>query len=468
MLKDPHSQAASQRLFFVVQLLGFAALTGFIFAVFSAGKGMLFLGAILAGMGAVWLIINPYWGVLIILTTWFAEIPIVPKLVGAMLLIPLGLSILRDRDVWVLRVPQVNMLLLIGLLFLVSTLWNDLKYPVTLVPQLDQTGAALQDFATHLGFLIFILYFVTTRRRMEQATWLLVGLIVIATASAFLPFHKAPNVDRAAAAFSLAENPNRFAFICIFATSLVWFYRLHGEARWLKTLTLPLLFSLPMATLATGSRSGFLQMIILATLILKEQKGWSAARRVGSLFFLASVGLLVLLAVPVAQLTRVTSYDPAVAAPGQVSLRERINHLYAAAELIASDPIFGAGVGNFIWINQAFYGHDKDTHNSYVWALSAGGIGALALYLFLFYITYRMLKQLERTGPPELLWLIKGLRVNLILFLIFSAFADFWLSDFLYIIVGLTVAMHYLSRRQNQRLRPIRLPSNLVPSPIRS
>jgi hypothetical protein len=339
MIGDRHSQAVSQRLFFAVQLLGFAALTGFIFVVFSAGKGMLFLGAILAGMGAVWLFINPFWGVLIILTTWFAEIPIVPKLVGALLLIPLGVAILRDRDVWVLRVPQVNMLLLIGILFLVSTLWNDLKYPVTLVPQLDQTGAALQDFISHLGFLIFTLYFVTTRRRMEQATWLLVGLIVIATASAFLPFHKAPNVDRAAASFGLAENPNRLAFICVFATSLVWFYRLHGEARWLKILTLPLLFLLPMATLATGSRSGFLQMIILAALILKEQKGWSVAKRVGSLFFLASVGLLILLAVPKAQLTRVTSYDPAVAAPGQISLRTRINHLYAAGELIASDPI---------------------------------------------------------------------------------------------------------------------------------
>jgi O-antigen ligase len=467
MIRDRCSQV-SKKLFFAVQLLGFVALTGFIFVVFSAGKDVLFLGLILAGMGAVCLFMNPYWGVLIILAAWFADVPIVPMLVGAMLLIPLGLSILRDRNVWVLRVPQVNMLLLIGFLFVVSTLWNDLKYPVTLVPQLDETRSALQDFVTHLGFLIFFLYFVTTRQRIEQATWLLLGLIVVATATAFFPFHQSTHVDRAAAAFGVAENPNRFAFICVFATSLLWFYRVHGEARWLKALTLPLLFSLPLATLATGSRSGFLQMIILATLVLKEQKGWSAAKRVGSLLFLASVGFLILLAVPMAQLTRVTSYDPTVVTPGQVSLRTRIDHLYAAAELIASDPIFGIGVGNFRWMNQAFYGHEKDPHNSYVWALSAGGIGALTLYLFLFYITYRMLQQLEKTGPPKLLWLSKGLRVNLMLFLVFSAFADFWLSDFLYMIVGLTVAMHYLWRRENPPSRPIRLPSNLVPNPIRS
>jgi O-antigen ligase len=154
-----------------------------------------------------------------------------------------------------------------------------------------------------------------------------------------------------------------------------------------------------------------------------------------------------------------------VDAPGRISLRERISHLYAATKLITSDPIFGVGIGNFLWMNQAFYGHAKETHNSYVWALAAGGIGALALYLMLFHATYRMLRQLEKTGPPELLWLIKGLAANLILFLVFSAFADFWLSDFLYIIVGLTVAMHYLDRRQHPSLQALRLFPNSIPSP---
>ena len=81
----------------------------------------------------------------------------------------------------------------------------------------------------------------------------------------------------------------------------------------------------------------------------------------------------------------------------------------------------------------AFYGSSGHTHNSYLWALTAGGIGVFGLYLLLFYLTYRMLRQLERSGPQELLWLSKGLRVSLVLFMIFSAFADFWLSDFMYL-----------------------------------
>lgn len=460
------SAALLQSRFLAIQALGFAALTGFVFMVFSSGKGVLFLGAVAAATGATLLFIKPHLGVLIILTAWFVEIPIVAKLISAVLMLPLGVAILRDRNLWVLRVPQLNILLVIGLLFLISTLWNGLKHPITLIPQLDQTRMDLQSFVTHLAFLIFFAYFVTTRQRIEWSAWLIIALIAVATATAFIAVPKAPRADRAVAAFSLAENPNRFAYICVFATSLLWFYRAHGRAGWLKTLVLPLLFCFPLVALTTGSRSGFLQLMILILLILKEQKGWSPGKRIGSLSFVASVGLVILLAVPVAQLTRVVTYDPDVAAPGRISLRERISHLNAAAELIASDPIFGVGIGNFLWMNQAFYGHDKETHNSYVWALAAGGIVALALYLLLFHATYRMLKQLEKTGPPELLWLIKGLAANLILFLVFSAFADFWLSDFLYIIVGLTIAMHYLDRRPHQSARAMRLSPNSIPSPI--
>ena len=81
----------------------------------------------------------------------------------------------------------------------------------------------------------------------------------------------------------------------------------------------------------------------------------------------------------------------------------------------------------------------------------------LALYLLLFYVTYRMLSRLEKSGPRELLWLSKATKANLLLFLIFSGFADFWLSDFIYLIIGLAVAMTYLWRRGSEKLPPIHL-----------
>ncbi|MCE3242186.1 MAG: hypothetical protein K0Q83_2693, partial [Deltaproteobacteria bacterium] len=165
MIDARPSPAVLQSRFLAIQVLGFAALTGFVFMVFSSGKGVLFLGAVAAAAGTTLLFIKPHLGVLIILTAWFVEIPNIAKLVSAVLMVPLGVAILRDRNLWVLRVPQLNILLLIGLLFLISTLWNDLKYPITLIPQLDQTRMDLQSFVTHMIFLIFFVYFVTTRQR---------------------------------------------------------------------------------------------------------------------------------------------------------------------------------------------------------------------------------------------------------------------------------------------------------------
>ena len=124
--------------------------------------------------------------------------------------------------------------------------------------------------------------------------------------------------------------------------------------------------------------------------------------------------------------------------------------VFSALKMIASEPIFGVGIGNFNWIAPALWGTSGVTHNSYLWALTSGGVGVLALYLLLFYVTYRMLRQLEKSGPRELLWLSKATKANLLLFLIFSAFADFWLSDFFYLIIGLTIAMTYLWRREKR------------------
>ena len=138
---------------------------------------------------------------------------------------------------------------------------------------------------------------------------------------------------------------------------------------------------------------------------------------------------------------RATNFDPAEDCAGQESLQNRARVVVGALKMIATDPIFGAGFGNYPWVARAYFGVSGATHNSYLWAFTSGGIGVFASYLLLFYVTYRMLKRLERVGPQELLWLVKATKVNLFLFLICSISTDFWLSDFLYLIVGLTVAM---------------------------
>ena len=86
---------------------------------------------------------RPDWGVLIIQAIMFVELDFlfgVNYAVTAILLIPFAWVIVRDRGTWLLGVPQIQILLIIGFLFIVSTLWSEFKYPVTLYPEKDQTA----------------------------------------------------------------------------------------------------------------------------------------------------------------------------------------------------------------------------------------------------------------------------------------------------------------------------------------
>jgi O-antigen ligase len=449
-----------------LQGLALILLTLVLIPLMSGGLAVLFLGALFGALCGVFIIRKPHWGVFITMTVMFVGLEFLwgtTYLVSAALMVPLMWSILRDRGIWVLRVPQIQVLLLIGVLLLISTFWNDVKYPVDLYPQKDQTVKQTREFITQLGWLVFFVSFINTPRLIEFSAKLAIVLIAVAALSGLFSFVTTGGVERAAAGFSLAKNSNRLAYISVFATAFIWFYRAYRATRGWKTLTLPLLFCLPLTALTAGSRSGLLQIVTLGGLILIDQKGWSPAKRVYCVLVIGFVALLILSIVPTTYLERATRFDPEEDAPGQASLQNRLLVITSALSMIASDPLFGAGFGNFMWVARVFFDSSGATHNSYLWATVSGGIGVLALYLFLFYITFRMLRRLEKEGPRELLWLSKGVRVNLITFMIFSAFADFWLSDFLYLMIGLTIAMTYVWRRQREDLPAMRAPTALGP-----
>lgn len=456
--------AVSPRALLALQGMGFSLLTVLLYQAFSTGKGVLLLGAIVGAIGVIWLLRSPHLGVWILFALWFLEaspslggirLLSVPKLLGLLLFLPLTLSILRERRIWIWEVPQVKILLLIGIFFLVSTGWSYIKYPIVLLPQLDETDKMANLFLTRLSFLFFFLYFITTPRRIEWSGWLLIGLTSAAAVSGLSWYLSHGMAGRAHATFGMATNPNYFAHLCLVGASLLWFYRAHGQSRWRKFLTYPLLFVTISAVLVTGSRNGFLQLLVLSIFIIKEQKGWSLVKRAHSLLFAGSLALMLMVIVPTTQLMRATSFDPSVQTAGQGSLRKRIDTIYASVQVISSNPVLGVGIGNFRWMHQILQGSDREPHNSYLGAFAEGGIFVLALYLSLFYTTFRMLLNLEESGPPEFLWLSKGLKVSLVLMLIFSVFGEIWHSEMVYIIIGLTVAMTRLSRQQEPNPMPV-------------
>ena len=458
----------SRRLYLVPLGLGLTFLALLLIPLLTQIKGMLLLtAAAVGGMGAIWIVRRPYLGVLGIMAAIIIDIdPIgipflgIPYLLSMTLLVPLTLAIVRDREVWVWRLPHFRILCLIGVFFVISLVWNYYKS----IPMSANSMRMFTIFLSRIMFMMFFLYFANTREKIEWSVWLIIAIIVGIAALSLKNFFMHTGIhghfgeDRAHADFSMAANANRLAYICLFATCILWFYYSHGKGTpWVKFVIFPFFFLLPLTTFTTGSRSGLLQTGLLIAFILKEQPGWSIVQQVRTFVLLGLAFLVIVLVVPSRNLTRVTSFDPNQQAPGQMSLRQRIATDFAAVKIALDHPLLGVGLGNFVSAERLTpgIGTEAKSHNSYTWALTEGGIGVLALYLLFHFFTYRTLRRLERTGPPEFLWLSKGLKVNLLMFLLFSCFTDFWLSDFFYFLAVLPLALTLYGQRQAQYSRQL-------------
>jgi len=443
--------------------LGVALLTVIVGYILS-GKELPLLLAGLAGLFCLILFRNPHWGVLAIFLFWFIRYS--PTLLGSrflqlshiialVLFVPLALRMLRDREIWVWRVPQVKYLLGIGLLFLVSSMWADYKYPVTFMPELDRTFEMTQDYITHTLFLVFFLYFVNTRKKLDAFVWLAIVLIVLSVADAYSRLLLMPGVRRVNASFGLGKSPTVFPYVCLFGASLLWCYYSFAQTKRWKGWAGPVLASIPVIALATGSRTALLQLMAFATLVFMDRSGgWSSSKRLRGLFLLVCVGLLMTLVVPTIAVMRSTSFESTATSPGAQSLKDRVKTVQAGAALVASDPVLGVGLGNFLWLHTAGWGLRRFPHNSYLWALAEGGIGVLVLYLMLFYATYRMLRQIENHGPPDYLWLAKAFKFNLILLMIYSMTDDAWLHDLTFLLIAASIALYRLWATEVMRAAP--------------
>jgi O-antigen ligase len=435
-------------------VLGFVTLTACLVPVLSSRFSLLFLVAGLAVVGILLLIGHPHWGILLILSLWFsgfspafldAEFLRIPYLIAAVLLVPLVLRVAHERHLRALEFQEVRIVAAIGVLFLLSTWWAEFDHPNLLLPELDRSRLQLIRFGSRFVFLIYFAVFMVDRKRIEWTVWTILLLVFVAAATSWTKVFGGEGVDRAGATFGFAANSNRLAFVCLFAAAIIWFYRSDGPPGRARRVLWPLLFFFPLTALATGSRGGMLQLLALVAVILRGQRAASAARRVQSLVVIASAAVVLLVTVPQSLLQRTVSYEARRNAPGSKSLQNRIWQLESATELFVAHPLIGIGPGNYDWMSLASSGPGDTAHNSYLLALTEGGVVVFALYLALFAALFRSLRRIEREGPEDLRWLGKALRTGLVLFLIASATGDIWLEDPIYWILALSIAANALS-----------------------
>jgi O-antigen ligase len=138
------------------------------------------------------------------------------------------------------------------------------------------------------------------------------------------------------------------------------------------------------------------------------------------------------------------------------------------AWIMAKDyPLFGIGLGNFREVARQIYFDEyfRPPHNSYLWALSEGGIFVLAGYLFLFWVTWKDLRRIRQLAgrDPEFEGWASAIRVVFLLFFFYSMFADLWVSPLCYLLLGLV----FTTRRYLESLPPVTAAAPVRPTVVR-
>ncbi len=416
---------------------------------------------------------NPHIGISLFLTTFLINYPGVARgvgfltinnVLGGLFLGLLAWDYYRNRDAWYLRERLVWMLLAIGGMLVLSTVSAEYGFPDAYIQRLierpvgvsaafDFTRRWLFQHFSRVAFVVFMLQFVRTPGQLRAVFLTLLACILAAVPPALIQW-----VQAGAGEFRIdveivnwADNENRFAFGCVLGISLLFYLLTTVRSAAVRGFALVAgLLLLPLVLLA-ASRSGFLGICLLAILIVGGAFGTtpgrgSAPARIAALLALTGVGFLTftLLLDPRAQ-ERVLNLNPFAAErlEGTASTEFRAAAVEHSLALIRQHPILGVGLGNFRWVNRYYHGFFKPPHNSYLWAAAEGGVVLLSAYLLLFRQLWRRFGRLRSayTDHPQLAFFPHWLRVYMVLLLFFSFFADVWLEEHIFLLVGSAILL---------------------------
>jgi O-antigen ligase len=415
---------------------------------------------------------RPQVGILLLLTNYlFASYPTpirggglltINNVLGIILAIILLAELSQRPDFWFLRTRQVQLYAMLGVAFLFSTfasywLFPDLRITWGKVRTLDQTAALTRDFITRFAFVLLAAKFLTTKRHLKMAMTVIMLCLIMVVPSALAGWASGQSLDgRAAASFSIGTNSNRLAFLCLMQAAFWWYLGQSQKSATIRMLIYGVIGTLVLTVLLTASRSGFLGLGVLFYLLTRDRGAMKGGRVKVLLLAALMIGMMMTI-VPQENLDRIANMNPfAEGRGGNVgthSTERRVETVGLAWDIFLEYPITGIGIGNFREVARQVY-HDpfyRPPHNSYLWALSEGGIFTFMLFGLLYWVTLRDIRWIQRSPatPEDVRWIAAALEPSLILLLFYSFFADMWLNPITYILIVLTVVFkRYVSCRR--------------------
>jgi len=461
----------------------------------SEGAGSLALMLMLASVAGVVVLLRPEWGVLTLTSTFFLSYPAalqgagkltINNVLGLVLAAVLLVRIVVDRRIDFLSTRQVRWLLVIGFVVLVNHVFVETAPPMIRLEHLDLTDERFHDLISKLAYVTFIVAFIRKGWQVTVLASAIVFFVLITAPNAIWnavslwnqPLLRDVETIRAAADVGIvaARNANRLAFVSCIGIALIGFAMREFPSRLLRLLGLVAIPLLVVTVFLSASRSGLLNLLLLAGVFVAGLRIRLRSFLAGSLVAAAGLALVLSLvppdvvstvlggdtviqkriddvarqtSIPQAYLQRITNFFlPQHADTGVAeSTQSRLELLRIAWRMVLDHPIAGVGFGDYRWVSILEYRNPRESalHNSYMLALVEGGLLLLIPYLMLFRVTWKDLGVVrERAAArPDLRlgWLADGLRMTLVMFLVFSVFADVWHEVFLFLIVGLAAVL---------------------------
>ncbi|HYC01381.1 MAG TPA: O-antigen ligase family protein [Candidatus Limnocylindrales bacterium] len=494
--------ADASRAQIIVLVVGFLVLLAGATLTASSGAGA--LAILLAGgaLGAYGIVRYPFLGVVVYLITFLFTYPeplrgsgnfTINNLLGMVLLPMLLFGTLKDGFGWFWRArPLVFLLVALAILLSSGVIYNrtigtgddeqtmeERKGMSKELYGARKAGGELLvrtrdprvKIVTRYVFLLFFVFFVRTPRQLKVIVGLLLSVLLmsylnLSSEAGELGWGKGRLrvVGEAGTGLYTGTNPNKLAFYILLCGVFLWYMRtrVRSFTVWLAWLAgfAGCMIALPM----TGSRSGFLGILLFLGITLLEGR-FSYRKLIG--LALATMVVVVQMGYDVnfldyllpsetsQRITRIAGSGD-VLAEGQTaegSFQKRAQKFFETAANIQYAPLLGVGLENYPIVQQIIdpSGMGGPPHNSYLWAAVEGGLVTLGLYLAMYIWTLRQLNGILRDyegrfGPVDLRWLVNAMRTLVVMFLFFSFFADIWVHIYFYVIMGLSLAVIQLHR----------------------
>jgi probable O-glycosylation ligase (exosortase A-associated) len=298
-----------------------------------------------------------------------------------------------------------------------------------------------------------------TERRLTAVAWTLVLCAIPLAATGLYNYAAGEVVSTGVAGFhriygymggsGLAANPNDLALVLNLIIPIAAAMMISTRNRMARGVAAAGMLLSIAGVIVTFSRAGFLTLaataiMLLAVLVRRRSNGAAA--------LLLAVALIAPVLVPDSYFNRLSTIT-AIETDETGSAQGRWRDVLVSANIVARNPIVGAGIGNDMLALNEYRGFDtfRSVHNAYLQYAVDLGLPGLLLFAWLHIRCFRSARRVERQahlheavrslGP-----LAAGIQVSLVTFFVAAMFHPIAYQFYFFTIAGLAIALRNTAR----------------------